>query len=305
MNVSPLMHRLVYFASDAWDEWKHSPGVNLLALGTLATTLFLAGLVMLVMSNLEQRLNAQRENVQVQVYLVDGIANPELQALRREAATLPGVARVEHVDKTEALRRYRQWAESKTELLEELQSNPMPASLEVFLEPGPDAEPRGEAVVAHLAGRAGVDEVRFDRDWLRRLEALLNLARIGGAALALVVFAAVVFVMASVLRLAVYARRHEIDIMLLVGATPAFVRGPFLVAGLAQGLVASTLALLLVEAARRGILAYARSGALALVDLVLARPLPLQPSWLLVGVGLAVSVASAFFAVRPGLKTFV
>ena len=74
----------------------------------------------------------------------------------------------------------------------------------------------------------------FQLDPALRSDHRFHLVGIGGTGLALLVFAAVVFVMASVLRLAVYARRNEIEIMLLVGATPAFVRGPFLMAGLGQ-----------------------------------------------------------------------
>ena len=108
----------------------------------------------------------------------------------------------------------------------------------------------------------------------------------------------VLFVMASVLRLAVYARRTEIDIMLLVGATPAFVRGPFLAAGLGQGVVAAGVAVLLVEVVRRAALVYAGRGSLVLLDLVAARPLPPGSTGLLFAVGLAVSLAGAWFAVR-------
>jgi cell division transport system permease protein len=214
---------------------------------------------------------------------------------------MTGVADVDYIDKNEAVRRYSEWADQLVDLLDELETNPLPASFEVTLEAGPDAEAHGEAIVAALTGWPAVEEVRFDRDWLRKLEALLGLARIGGGGLAVIVFAAVIIVMASVLRLAVYARRDEIDIMLLVGATPSFVRGPFLVAGLGQGLLASILAVLLVEGARRGALAYAGAESIALIDLVLERGLPLEWAGLMVVVGLTVSMVSAFFAVRASI----
>jgi cell division transport system permease protein len=298
MKLKRIFHRLRYFASDAWDEWRHSPGVNLLAVATLASTLFLAGVVMLVLANVEQRVRVLHQRVAVQVYLDDDVSPAALQALRDGIPDLDGVIGVDYVSKEEALRRYREWAAGLAQLADELSENPLPASFEISLRPGPGAEELGAAVAAELTGREGVEEVRFNREWLQRLEALLDLAHIGGTGLALVVFAAVAFVMASVLRLAVYARRTEIDIMLLVGATPAFVRGPFLVAGLGQGALASCLALLLVEGVRQGALAYAGGGSLVLLDLVAARPLPWGPAGLLAGVGLAVSMAGAWFAVR-------
>jgi cell division transport system permease protein len=290
--------RLRYFATDAWDEWRRSPGVNLLAVATLASTLFLAALVMLVLSNVEARVAELSRDVNVQVYLEDGISEPALDELMRDTRAMEGVGRVEYVDKAEALRRYRGWASESAELIEELGTNPLPASLEVFLTPGPRAEQMGAAVAVALSGRDGVEEIRFDRSWLRRLEGLVDLARVGGSGLAVIVFAAVIFVMASVLRLAVYARRDEIDIMLLVGATPAFVRGPFLVAGAGQGLIASAAALLLVEIVRRGALLYVDRAPAVLLDLVASRPLGVAHSAIVTLVGLTVSLAGAWFAVR-------
>jgi len=298
MNLKQRLHRMRYFVTDAWDEWRHSPGINLLAVGTLAATLFLAGLVMLVIANVESRVRLLHDEVKVEIYLEDDIAPASLTALRREMSAIEGVAGISHIDKAEALRRYRQWAAGMADLIDDLTINPLPATLEVLLHPGPGLEALGQAIALQVRGRAGVEDVRFDLDWLRRLEALLGLARIGGTGLAILVFAAVAFVMASVLRLAVYARRNEIDIMLLVGATPAFVRGPFLVAGLGQGVVAAGVALALVEAVRRIALAYSGSGPVALLDLLVASPLSLEFSMLLAFVGLTVSLTGAYFAVR-------
>ena len=89
--------------------------------------------------------------------------------------------------------------------------------------------------------------------------------------------------------------------MLLVGATPAFVRGPFLVAGAAQGLLASAAALVIVEGTRLWTLGYGGSESAALIGLIVERPLPLAPSLLVLAAGLAVSLISAFFAVRGSL----
>jgi len=298
MRVGSRLHRLAYFVRDAADEWRHSPGVNLLAVGTLVATLFLAGLVALVLANVDRHLDDERGSVQVHVYLRDSVEPALRQNLFLELTRTPGVAAVEYVDRDEALRRYRAWAERSAELVEEIDSNPLPASLDVTLTAGPGAERVGDAIVAGLVGRAEVEDVRYDRDWLARVEALLAVARLGGGALALVVFAAVVFVMASVLRLAVHARREEIEIMLLVGATPSFVRGPFLVAGLVQGMVAGVVALLGVEAARRGLTGWLGAESLALLGLATARPLPAGAAALVSAVGVLVSLSAAYFAVR-------
>lgn len=293
-----FLHKLRYFCADAWDEWRHSPAVNVTALGTLTAALFVAGLVMLVLSNLDRRVQGLREELDVHVYLTDGHTADERAQLVGELEALPRVARVEFVDKAEALRRYRSWAAELAALSEELAENPLPASLEVFLSPGAGAAEAAAEIAARLGGRPGVEDVRFDQDWLRRLAGLVDLARVGGTALAVLVFLAVIFVMASVLRLAVYARRDEIEVMQLVGASPGFIRGPFLVAGAVQGLLAAVLAIAVVEGARRALISAPSAASGVLVELLAARPLPWTLGGLLLLVGLVVSLAGSFFAVR-------
>lgn len=291
--------RLRYFAVDALDEWRHSPGVNLLATATLIAALFIGGLMLLLLSNVDGYLDVARDELNVRVYLRHDTSSPELRFIEQRLSSLPEVSRVEYIDKAEALRRYREWyGGSLAALAGELEANPLPASFEVYLAPGREAGEAAAVVTGAVTGLAGIDEVWFDAEWLDRLDALLRLAKVGGGALSALVFAAVILVMASVVRLAVYARRDEIEIMQLVGATPAFVRGPFIVAGLAQGLMASLAALVLVEAARQGVFLYAGSNPLALLGIVAGGPLGLSDSALIVITGLVVSLVGAWFAVR-------
>jgi cell division transport system permease protein len=292
------IHRLRYFCADAWDEWRHSPGVNVLALATLAAALCVAGAFGLILANLDRQAAQLRSDMRVSVYLVDDHDAAERAGLAEELRGLDGVASVEHVDKDEALRRYRAWAADMAELVSDLESNPLPASLEVLVAPGADAATTATDVARLVEGRRAVEEVRYDRDWLVRLEAILDLARAGGLGIALPVFLAVAFVMASVLRLAVYARRDEIDIMLLVGATPWFVRGPFLVAGFVQGLVAAVAAVGTIEVVRRLGLDWAGARASEIVALVAARPLPWAMCVALVVAGVSVGLVGSWFAVR-------
>lgn len=291
-------HRLKFFAGDALDEFRHSPGVNLLAVGTLIAVLFGTGLFALVLSNLERFVAGLREDVRVELYLEEGVTAERRDELRADLGRTEGVVRVDYIDKQQALERYRVWAGEMAGLIDELETNPLPNSLEVLLSAGPSAGDIGARIQADFAAREGVEQVRFDRELLGRIEALLSLARLGGGGLGLLGLGAVVFVMASVLRLAVYARRDEIDIMLLVGATPAFVRGPFLVAGVAQGLVSSVLALGLIEATRRAALGPSGERSLGLLDLFLVHELPGRLAFALILIGLTVSCTAAWFAVR-------
>lgn len=299
MGLQNQLHRARYFCSDAWDEWRHSIGVNLMALLTLVSALFVAGLILLIVTNIERSVQTLRDDVKIQIYLQDDRADEVHHALADRLRANPQVERVEYVDKAEALRRYRDWAADLAELVNELETNPLPASLEVFLAPGEGAAAAAATIAVGLKNQDGVEEVRFNQDWLNRLEAMLALSRVGGAVVIALVFLAVVFVMGSVLRLAVFARRDEIQIMQLVGATPGFIRGPYLVAGAVQGLIASLLALLLVEGVRSAATATADTSALGLLDLIAARPLSVDMSGLALLLGVLVSLTGSYVSVRP------
>jgi cell division transport system permease protein len=296
--MSPVAAHLRYFVTDAVDEWRHSPGPNLLATATLAAVMFVAGLNLLLLANLQAHVGRWKRDLRVSVYLIDGAPPADVDAIYAKVAAVAGVERVERVDKDEALRRFRASFKDLADVPSELGANPLPASLEVALDPGPQARDTAQAVGAVVAGATVVEEVRYDQAFLDRIDALLDIARWGGASLGLVVLTAVAFVVSGVLRLTVYARRDEIDIMHLVGAPPMLVRGPFLVAGVAQGLAGGLLALFLVEATRRAASAYAGAIPGGLLDLAAERSLPIGPSCLIVFVGVALGFASAWFAVR-------
>ena len=296
--MSPVIAHLRYFVSDALDEWRHSPGPNVLATATLAAVMFVAGLNFLILANLKAHVGRWKNDLRVSVYLVDGARASDVDALYAKVAAVSGVARVERVDKDEALRRFRASFKDLADVPSELGTNPLPASLEVVLDSGPEARDTAQAVGEAVAGATVVEETRYDQAFLDRIDSLLDIARWGGASLGLVVLTAVAFVVSGVLRLTVYARRDEIDIMHLVGAPPMLVRGPFLVAGAAQGLMGGLLALLLVETARRAARGYAGAIPGGLFDLAAGSPLPLGPSCFVVFVGAALGFVSAWFAVR-------
>lgn len=296
--MSAWLAHLRYFAADAADEWRHSPGPNGLAMATMAAALFVAAGSLLALANLSAHVGRWKDDLRVSVYLKDGALDEEVAALRAALAAVPGVERVERVGKDEALERFRRAFPDLADVAADLGSNPLPASLEVLLAPGASSPAAAEAVEATASGRPPVDEIRYDRGLLDRVDALLDVARWGGAAVGLIVFTAVGLVVAGVLRLTVYARRDEIEIMQLVGASPLFVRGPFLVAGLAQGLAGGVFALVLVEAARRLAMSQVGGGREGLLDLVLGSALPAAPAVLVVVVGATLGVASAWFAVR-------
>jgi cell division transport system permease protein len=149
----------------------------------------------------------------------------------------------EYVSKAQALARFkRQFAELES-LTAGFDGNPFPASVEVRVRPEAERDGRAEALVARLGPVAGVADVRYDREWISRITAGLNAVRGVGFSLAFVMAIAAALTVATVVRLALHARRDEIEIMQLVGSPIAFIRGPFVAEGLLQGGLGALVAL--------------------------------------------------------------
>lgn len=239
------MRALKYFYDEAAASLWRGVKTAIIATATITVAFVVLGGFLILTSNLERVFARWQDAAEFSVYLSD-TASPEQRAVigktLRESAV---VADLEVVSKEDALRRFKQNFGVLAEAAGDLTANPLPGSVEVRLRP--NANPTDVASLAEkAAGLAGVADVRYDRQWIQRLMYAVDIVRAGGFVLAaLLVFAAALTV-ASVVRLALFARREEIHIMQLVGAPIAYIRGPFIVEGLIQGALGAIAALIVL-----------------------------------------------------------
>jgi len=238
------MRALRYAFEEALTSLWRGRQAGLLSTLTIALALFVLGGFLAVTANLE-RLGVEWSNsAELSVYHKDDITPAERKTV--EAAIAPGelVATHEYVSKAEALTRFKQTFGDLAGAIDGVGGNPLPASLEVRLRPGPGVSSGVDALAARLRTMAGVADVRYDRQWLTRVLSAINVIRGIGLVLGSVLTIAAALTVANVVRLALYARREELDIMNLVGAPQAYVRGPFVMEGVLQGGLGAVVALL-------------------------------------------------------------
>jgi cell division transport system permease protein len=214
----------------------------LLSIGTIAVTFAMLGAFRVVSASVAQVAGGWAEAAEVSVYLDDVVTEAEQAAIRQAIDRSGLAATVALVTKEEALARFGAEFPELGDVTASLDANPFPASFEVRLNDAGMAQ-GADALARSLAELPGVADVRFDRQWLSRLMAVLTALRTAGwvAAVALVLGAATTVV--AVVRLSFEARRDEIGIMALVGAPVAFIRGPFIVEGAIQGALGALAAL--------------------------------------------------------------
>ena len=230
-----VLRALGYFFQEAFTSLWRSRLVNAVSVGTIAVSLFVLGAFLTVAGNLGDVVSRWTEKIQIIVYLEDDIEDRVQQSLENRLQEDPAVESIELVDREQALARFRELFRDLSSLPDDLGENPFPASLEVNLRGSHQAPSEVQRLAGVFAEVPGVQEIQYDLLWIERLATGVRLLRGVGAFLGGILVLAGVFTISNVIRLTVYAREDELDIMRLVGATRAYVKGPFVVEGMIQG----------------------------------------------------------------------
>ncbi len=293
------MRALKYFFGEAFVSLWRGRGAAALSVITIAASLFVLGFLLLINANLERLVARWTESAELAVYLRDD-ATPEQSAAIQDMLARSGLAAGVHFLSKEAAR--TQFARDFPDLAgaaTTLDRNPFPASFEVRLnDRAQSAAESVDTMSIALGGMPGVADVRYDRRWLTRLNAAVRIVRGAGLLIVLLLAFASALTVANVVRLAATARRDEIDIMQLVGAPFAYIRGPFIMEGLVQGGLGAVCAVTLLGAAFAVIRAkfgvYV-AGALGLAGVAFV---PVQLLVLLVVGGMALGCLGGFIVAR-------
>jgi cell division transport system permease protein len=269
-----------------------------LAVVAIALAMLVLGSLLLVTWNVQRLVERWTALAELSVYLTDN-ATSEQRGVIEAAIDGSGVAAGrEYVSKTEALTRFRQQFADLGPLTADLPQNPFPASIEVRLQVEAQQDGRAETLVQKVAALPGVADVRYDREWLARVAAGLQAVRNAGFSLAAIMALAAGLTVAAVVRLGLYARRDEIEIMRLVGSPLAFIRGPFVAEGLIQGGCGALIALALLWLGFAGVVAGWGGELSAALDGAVLEFLPARFWALLLAGGMAVGGGGGFAASR-------
>jgi cell division transport system permease protein len=241
-----MNHALRYAFDEAVASLWRGRRSGFLSTSTIGVALFVLGGFLLTTANLQRLGDEWSRSAEMSVYLNDDATVAQRTAIEGLLAPGPLIAEAEFVSKTQALERFKETFADLASTVGTLESNPLPASYEVRLQAQIGTSSGVDELAQRLRTVAGVADVRYDRQWLERLTSTIGIVRIVGLALAGVLIVAAALTVATVVRLALHARRDELAIMQLVGAPQAYIRGPFIVEGVLQGGIGAVVALVLL-----------------------------------------------------------
>lgn len=239
-----LIRILGYFlgeaASSLWRSWR----VSLLAILTIAMSIFIGGTFMLLSGNLDHLVENWRQEAKIIVYLESTSSSGDVDRVRSMADRPVWVTSVDEISGSEANSRFREIFPSVQDLLESWDEEPLPTSLEMRFDPRQADAGSFDSWLSGLRDDPAVILVDDDRDWLGQLNAFVGILRGLGLVVGAALLGAAVVTIASVIRLTAYLYRDEIAVMRMVGATELYIRGPFVFEGLIQGFLGGVVALL-------------------------------------------------------------
>ncbi|HZM27313.1 MAG TPA: permease-like cell division protein FtsX [Gemmatimonadales bacterium] len=232
-------------------SFRRAPLLSGLSVTTIAFSLFTLGLFLLVAVNLREALKGLEERVEIVAFVLRGTPPETITLASQDIAAFPEVQAVDYVTEEQALARARKELVEFRDAYRDLSVNPLPASFEIRLKEGYRNAAAAERVAKRLEGFSFVEDIRYGRDWVERLDKLRNLAGIVGLVIGAAFAAVAVVIIGVTIRLTIMQRAREISIMRLVGATNRFIRSPFLLEGALKGLLGGLLSLALCYAGFR------------------------------------------------------
>lgn len=297
------MERVKYMVADALTNLRRSPWRSLATVATIGVSFLITGIFLLITLNLSSLLAAWQEQFQVTVFLEDRITPEQLSLLRRRIGNESAVKAVAHLSKEEALAAFKRELRGKESLLEGLGENPIPASLQLKIREGHQTPEALRQLAAYLGRLEGVEDVLYGQEWIDRLAAIVRVLQLIGLAVGLALAIGSLLIISNTIRLGIFARAEEVEIMRLVGATKGSIRGPYLLEGSIQGALGAGLALLLLYGAYRATIWQLRLVPAQIYGMGLGRFLDPAPLAALLGAGILLGAMGSALAVGRLLRT--
>ncbi len=237
-----------YFFAQAFGSIVGSPVVQLVAISTISMSLMVLCTLLTLTSNIDQLTERWGRGLGVVAFLKDDVGQQAGAATASQIRSWDEVSSVLYRSRADALKDLRSALAADGDLLEGIDETVLPATLEVTLMPEHRSEGVREAVARRLRtipALTRVQKIDFGQEMMARIQGARELIRLGGFVVGLLVLFAVIFIITNTVRLTLYARREEIEVMSLVGATNTFVRVPFYLEGAFQGIASAIIALAL------------------------------------------------------------
>jgi cell division transport system permease protein len=239
-----MLKNAFYFFREAFKSMSRNRILSIATISTVAICILILGMAALMIINAGTFMQRLESDVEIVAYLDNSLSKDQMADIKTDIKNLGGVKSIVFVSKTEALKRLeKKFGEDKYDLGETLSKNPLPNTYEIKAQ-DPRHVPRLANSVKQMKG---IDKVNYGQGIIERLFKVTNWIRITGIILIILLALGAVFLIATTIRLAIFARRKEIYLMKLIGATDWFIRWPFYIEGILLGALGGLISILVLS----------------------------------------------------------
>jgi cell division transport system permease protein len=289
---------LEYFVKEAVASLRHNGLMSLASVSTVALSLLILGMFLLMVLNLNHMAATLESQVQVSVYLQDDLNEEDASSVGQQLSKIPGVKKVEYVTKDQALQRFKERLGEQQSILNALgETNPLPNGYDIKVERPEEVKGIAQAI----ANIKGVENVRYGKEIVENLFSITKMVRTFGMILIMFLAFAAMFIISNTIRITVFARRKEIGIMKYVGATDWFIRWPFLIEGMTLGFVGALVAVLLIMKTYAVVTGHVAES-IAFLPILPRYPMLMYLTVFLLWVGTAIGAIGSAISLRKFLK---
>lgn len=220
--------------------------VHLVGVGTMAIAFLIFNAFVLIFVNLNHWTEEQGRSLSMSIYFKEEPERVVLENIKKELLHFPGVTIKRFISKDDAMESIKGQLGDKAGLLDGLKVNPLPASLEIILSRDKNGDSSPYQLKTMLERIDSVDEVQYSQEWIERFQAIMEAIKLIGIIFGGLLFLAALFIITNTIKLTIYSRKDEIEILKLVGATNRFVKTPFLIEGSIQGFLGGSVAIIIL-----------------------------------------------------------
>jgi cell division transport system permease protein len=293
---------LQYVVRRTFQNMKGNLFPNLITIGIIAISMLIFSIFTLLAFNLTNFLRIWEDKIEVIAYLKRGTLSSEVEPLLKKTRLLEGVEIVRYVSPYDAMAFMETKLGRQKNLLEGIQPAILPPSFEIQLKKEFRNSTRINEVVALLKKIPQFEEIQYGQEWVETFSVLVHVLRLTQWILGGLLLIAIIFITSNTLQLTISSRREEIEVMHWVGASPSFIRVPFYVEGLIQGLLGGGLAILFLLLLHQGFFLYIPPAIQAWLAKIPVLFLPPETiAWILLG-GMVLGFFGSFVASMRVLK---
>ncbi len=287
-----------YFWSEALKSLFRNRFMTIASILTVTLSMFILGMFLCVVFNIDHAATYLESQVEMSIYLKEDLTTPQVMEVGKHLKALPGVESVSFVNKDEALAQFKEQLGEQAGILEAVNGNPLPASYSLSFDTPTHLKQAAVIVSEYKA----VESVQYGQDIIEQLYKVAQFIRIAGAVIIVFLAGAELFIISNTIRLTVFARRREIQIMKYVGATNGFIRWPFIYEGVVIGIIGSGIASIFIWEGYQLVLAKINEAGLVFLPLMRVYPFMMYIVLSLLIAGVFIGVLGSAISLRKYMK---